>query len=196
MNAGATWDDVFGDLDVRTLDHDERLDLINAEIERTLRGKTWAALAAGDEGALAWDAAIRTFLDGIWVACIFCCHAVCEREVAGVVTTAIQAVNSKLPKHLERAGLGKLTSEAERLNLLPPDLTGALQRLAEIRKPYGHWRSYLDDESLQQRVMAEHRETGNADRNNLVERLLVRDATHAMLTTIRLYFGSYSFGGP
>lgn len=47
-----------------------------------------------------------------------------------------------------------------------------------------------------QRVRAEHEQTGNIDYANLVQRLVVRDATHAMDTTIRLYFGSYGLGGP
>lgn len=60
MASAATWGDVFGDLDVRTLDHDERLGLINERIQHTLQGKSWAALAAGEEGQFAWDAAVRT----------------------------------------------------------------------------------------------------------------------------------------
>lgn len=59
-----SWDGVFGDLDVRVLDHDQRLDWINARIHQTLRGKEWAALSAGEEGQLAWDAAVRTFFGG------------------------------------------------------------------------------------------------------------------------------------
>lgn len=49
---------------------------------------------------------------------------------------------------------------------------------------------------MMQRVRAESEMTGNLDRSNLVERLIVRDATHAMLAAIRLYFGSYGLGGP
>src|SRR5690606_23799983 len=107
MASAATWDDVFGDLDVRTLDRDERLDLINERIQHTLQGKSWAALAAGEEGQLAWDAAVRTFLDGIWVACIFSCHVVCEREVAGVLATSRSRLNGGLPKNWESFGLGR-----------------------------------------------------------------------------------------
>lgn len=40
------------------------------------------------------------------------------------------------------------------------------------------------------------RETGNPDRSELVQRLIVRDATDAVTTTTALYFGSYGFGGP
>lgn len=47
-----------------------------------------------------------------------------------------------------------------------------------------------------QRVRAESEQTGNLDRSNLVERLTVRDATHAMFTAVRLHFGSYGLGGP
>ena len=196
MEGQASWDDIFGDLDVRTLDHDERLDLINAEITRTLRGKSWAALSAGEEGHLAWDAAIRTFLDGIWVACIFCCHVVCEREVAGVLSTSVANANGELPSNWESFALGRLLGEARKLDLLPPDLIDEVQGVADARKPYGHWRSAIHDESLLQRVRIEAEMTGNLDRANLFERLVVRDATQAMLTTIRLYFGSYGLGGP
>lgn len=47
-----SWDDVFGDLDVRVLDAGQRLDWINQRIQWTLRGKDWAALSAGEEGQL------------------------------------------------------------------------------------------------------------------------------------------------
>lgn len=191
-----SWDDVFGDLDVRTLDHDERLDFINAEIERALAGKSWAALSAGEEGHLAWDAAIRTFLDGIWVATIFCCHVVCEREVAGVISVSRARLNDELPKKWEALGLGGLLRLTKQFDLLPPDLIIALHELANARKPYGHWRSLIDDESLFRRAEAEHDLTGHPDRDNIIQRLVVRDATSAMRTTIRLYFGSYGLGGP
>lgn len=192
----ASWDDVFGDLDVRTLDHDERLDLINDRIVQTLQGKSWAAKSAGEEGELAWDAAVRTFLDGIWVACIFSCHVVCEREVAGTISVSVDRLNGEIPKNWETFGLGKLLDEARKHELLPPQLIADIRQVADARKPYGHWRSAIHDESMMQRVRVESEQTGNLDRSNLVERLIVRDATHAMLTAIRLYFGSYGLGGP
>lgn len=46
------------------------------------------------------------------------------------------------------------------------------------------------------RVGVEHELTGNTNYANLVQRLVVRDATHSMETTIKLYFGSYGLGGP
>ena len=54
----------------------------------------------------------------------------------------------------------------------------------------------MDDESLFRRAEDEQQLTGHRDRANVIERLVVRDATNAMRTTIRLYFGSYGFGGP
>lgn len=191
-----SWDDVFGDLDVRVLDHDERLDLINDCIYRTLQGKSWAAKTAGEEGELAWDAAVQTFLDGIWVACIFSCHVVCEREVAGIVSVSASRLNGEIPKNWETFGLGRLLDETTKHDLLPPSLIDDIRQVANARKPYGHWRSAIHEESMMQRVRAESELTDNVDRANLVERLVVRDATHAMLTAIRLYFGSYGLGGP
>lgn len=189
----SSWDAVFGDLDVRVLDHDQRLDWINERIHRTLRGKDWAALSAGEEGQLAWDAAVRTFLEGIWVACIFSCHVVCEREVAGVLAMLPDEAKSK---SWESFGLGRLLGEAKKHQLLPPDLIADVQQVADNRKPYGHWRSAVHEQSLMQRIRVEHDLTGNTDYANLVQRLIVRDATHAMETTIQLYFGSYGLGGP
>jgi len=81
-------------------------------------------------------------------------------------------------------------------DLLPTDLIVELQRVADVRKPYGHWRSAIDEESLMTRVRVEHELTGNTNYANLVQRLVVRDATHSMETTIKLYFGSYGLGGP
>lgn len=193
MSGEVSWDDVFGDLDVRVLDHDQRLDWINKRIHQTLRGKDWAAISAGEEGQLAWEAAVRTFLEGIWVACIFSCHVVCEREVAGVLAMLPDEAKSK---SWESFGLGRLLREVKKHQLLPPDLIADVQQVADARKPYGHWRSVVHEESLMQRVRAEHEQTGNTGYDNLVQRLVVRDATHAMDTTIRLYFGSYGLGGP
>lgn len=104
-----SWDDVFGDLDARVLDHDQRLYWINKRIQQTLRGKDWAAISAGEEGQLAWDAAVRAFLEGIWVACIFSCHVVCEREVAGVLAMLPDEAKSK---SWESFGLGRLLGGA------------------------------------------------------------------------------------
>lgn len=193
MSDEVSWDDVFGDLDVRVLDRDQRLDWINKRIHQTLRGKDWAAISAGEEGQLAWEAAVRTFLEGIWVACIFSCHVVCEREVAGVLAILPDEAKSK---SWESFGLGRLLREVKKHQLLPPDLIADVQQVADARKPYGHWRSVVHEESLMNRVRAEHEQTGNTDYANLVQRLVVRDATHAMDTTIRLYFGSYGLGGP
>lgn len=193
MSGEVSWDDVFGDLDVRVLDHDQRLDWINKRIHQTLRGKDWAAISAGEEGQLAWEAAVRTFLEGIWVACIFSCHVVCEREVAGVLAMLPDEAKSK---SWESFGLGRLLREVKKHQLLPPDLIADVQQVADARKPYGHWRSVVHEESLMQRVRAEHEQTGSTGYDNLVQRLVVRDATHAMDTTIRLYFGSYGLGGP
>lgn len=49
MSDEVSWDDVLGDLDVRVLDHDQRLNWIH----RTLQDKDWAAFSAGEEGQLA-----------------------------------------------------------------------------------------------------------------------------------------------
>lgn len=155
MAAVLNWDDIFGDLDVRTLDHDQRLDLINQHIGRTLQGKSWAALTAGEEGQLAWDAAVRTFLDGVWVASILCCHVVCEREVAGIISASVSRLNNEIPKNWESFGLGKLLDETKNHDLLPPRLIDDVRQVANARKPYGHWRSAIHEESMVQRVRAE-----------------------------------------
>lgn len=188
-----SWDDVFGDLDVRVLDAGQRLDWINQRIGWTLRGKDWAASSAGEEGQLAWDAAVQTFVAGIWIACIFSCHVVCEREVAGVLAMLPDDAKAK---SWESFGLGRLLSEVERHRLLPPDLLADVRQVADVRKPYGHWRSAIHEESLMSRVRVESEWTGNENYANLAQRLVIRDATHAMDTTIRLHFGSYALGGP
>jgi hypothetical protein len=189
----ASWDDVFGDLDVRVLDADQRLDWINLRIRRTLQGKDWVAFSAGEEGQLAWDAAVQTFLSGIWIACIFTCHVVCERDVAGVMAMLPDDAKAK---SWESFGLGRLLSEVEKHHLLPPDLLADVRQVADARKPYGHWRSAMHEESLMQRVLVEHEQSGNTDYANLVQRLVIRDATHAMDTAIRLHLGCYALGGP
>ena len=139
-----------------------------------------------------WDACIRTFLDEVWVATILCCHSLCERELAGVLSLSRACLNGQLPKNWERLGLGGLLGLIERHNLLPSDLIHDLRTLGAARKPYGHWRSAAEPDSLMQRIRAEYEESGG-DPDDLAERLVVRDATNAMVTTIKLYFGGYVF---
>ena len=117
----------------------------------------------------------------------------CERGVAGVL--ALLPDDAKA-KSWESFGLGRLLGEVERLQLLPIDLITDIRQVADARKPYGHWRSAIHEESLMQRVLVERQQTGNTDYANLVQRLVIRDATHAMDTAVRLYFGSYALGGP
>jgi len=184
------WDDVFGGLDARTLDHDQRLNFINAKIANTLGAKNWAAMSGGEETQLVWDAAVRAFLEGNWLASLLCCHAVCEREIAGMLSLS-RIRSDDLPKGWERLGMGGLLAEARMRNALPPQLVADLFEVAESRKPYGHWRSTTHDDSLLARTRREAEASGHEDRAELIERLIVRDATNAMATTISLYFGSY-----
>jgi len=193
--ADRSWDGVFGGLDARTLDHDERLDFINTRIERALAGKTWAILSGGEETQLVWDAAIRAFLEGNWLASLLCCHAVCEREIAGILSVSRTKLNDYLPKNWERLGMGGLVALVKKHGMLPDVIITDLLELAESRKPYGHWRSTIHDDSLLARAQREYEISGNPDRDELVQRLIVRDATNAMTTTISLYFGSYGLGG-
>ena len=116
--------------------------------------------------------------------------------MAGIVSVSASRLNGEIPKNWETFGLGRLLDETTKHDLLPPSLIDDIRQVANARKPYGHWRSAIHEESMMQRVRAESELTDNVDRANLVERLVVRDATHAMLTAIRLYFGSYGLGGP
>jgi len=193
---GLSWDEVFGSLDARTLDHDERLDFVNSKIELALAGKSWTILSGGEETQLVWDAAIRAFLDGNWLASLLCCHAVCERELAGILSLSRARLNDALAKDWERLGMGGLLAEVRKHRLLPDNLIQSLLELVDSRKPYGHWRSAIHDDALLARAKREHEASGNPDRTELVQRLIVRDATNAMTTTVDLYFGSYGLGGP
>lgn len=189
------WDDVFGDLDARTLSEGERFEFVNRHIEGALRGKGWSVRGGGEEAELVWRDALRCFVDGLWVACILCCHAVCEREVAGIVAISPARIDDRIGKQWESFGLGRLLVEAERELLLLPDEVADLRALAAARKPYGHWRSVTHDESLSSRIRRESEATGHTDYLNLMERLVVRDATQAIVTTTRLFFGSHALGG-
>lgn len=150
----------------------------------------WAELSGGEETQLIWDAAVRAFLDGKWLASLRCCHAVCEREIAGILPLS-RARSDNLPKGWERLGMGGLLGQVSKRNTLPPPLVAALFELVESRKPYGHWRSTIHDDSLLARTRRECEISGQEDRAELVERLIVRDATKAITTTVALYFGSY-----
>lgn len=192
---GFSWDDAFGDLDARTLTPDERLEFVDRHLEGALGDKGWSVRGGGEEAELVWRDALRSFVDGLWVACILCCHAVCEREVAGIIAISLANINDQLGTRWESFGLGRLLAEAERQGLLPSQTIEDLRALTEARKPYGHWRSFTHDESLNSRIRRESEATGHPDYLNLMERLVVRDATKAIVTTTRLFFGSYALGG-
>lgn len=189
-----SWDDAVGDLDARTLSPEERLEFVNRHVEVALRDRGWSVRGGGEEAELVWRDALRSFVDGVWVACILCCHAVCEQEVAGIIAISPANMNDRLGTRWESFGLGRLLAEAEREDLLPPHLIEALRALADARKPYGHWRSFNHEQSLHNRIRREHEDTGHEDYLGLMERLVVRDATQAIVTTARLFYGSYALG--
>lgn len=161
------WDDAFGDLDARTLSTEERLNFVNRHVESALREKGWAVRGGGEEAELVWRDALRCFVDGLWVACIFCCHAVCERELAGIIAISPARINERVGGRWESFGLGRLLVEAEREGLLPPQTIADLRALSEARKPYGHWRSVTHDELLSNRIARESDATGHTDYLNL-----------------------------
>lgn len=190
-----SWDDAFGDLDARTLTRQERIEFVERQVEIAQRGRGWSVRGGGEEAELVWHDAARSFVDGLWVACVLCCHAVCEREVAGIIAISPGNLEDRLDRRWEAFGLGRLLTVAERENLLPQDAVGDLRKLADARKPYGHWRSVTHEESLMNRVARERDATGHMDYINMLERLVVRDATQAIITTAKLFFGSYVLGG-
>lgn len=190
-----SWDEVFGDLDARTLSEEERFDWIQRKIAKAVGDRGFTAFGGPEEARLSLAAAEETYVRGIWTATIHCCHATCEQELAGAIVLWNLLSTENHSKRLERMGLGGAISLAEELKMLPPDLIADLRRLSELRRPYGHWKEGKHEGRLFWRTHALAKETDNYDHEQLVGRLLVRDATEAMQTAIKLLYGNYALGG-
>jgi hypothetical protein len=138
---------------------------------------------------------VDTWIAGTWVATILCAQATCERTLAGMVSlNALPGAGIKGPKQWERMGAGKLLQHVREQHWVPDGLIDDVNRLIEVRKPYGHWRGPVDENTIGGRMGEELLNEDDLNEDSLINRLLSKDAYHAASTALKLYFGGYGKG--
>ncbi|MBF4601897.1 hypothetical protein ITJ55_13860 [Frigoribacterium sp. VKM Ac-1396] len=189
-NEEPTWEEVFHSLDAATLTPEERLNFLNRRLAIVVGARDWGSLlTGGEEAMLTWQAAVDAFAQGNWVATLLCCQATCERTIAGLIAVTELGHENR---QWERMGMGRLLDYAVEKALIPDSLSAELRLVCDRRKPYGHWKPVTDPSTPTMRVQAQMMEVP-VSYEDLWRGLLVQDATHAIATTLDLYYGHYGF---
>lgn len=143
---------------------------------------------AGEEAFWTWHAAGTAFIQGNWIATVLCCHAVCERVLAGRFTT-FWVDEEDAPRRWQQMGLGRLLDEIRRRDGIDPGAASKLQKMSEYRKPFGHWKEFTHPTSLFVRAKPLLAEEDDIDSDEAINRVLVDDATRAIEITIEMLYG-------
>jgi hypothetical protein len=110
---------------------------------------SWGLLLnGGPETSWLLDEASHALVHGLWLASLLCCHAACERHLAGILSVDEES----MPASWRRWGLGALLKEAHERGLVPEDLLESLDSLNETRKASAHFKPPMDDASLMMRA--------------------------------------------
>ena len=134
-----------------------------------------------------WSAAGTAFMQGNWIATVLCCHAVCERALAGRFKP-FWMNEADAPSRWQNMGLGRLLEELEKRGGIDPDVAARLRRMSEYRKPFGHWKDFMHPTGLFARARPLVQEDG-VDSEEAVIRVIVDDATRAIEITVEVLHG-------
>lgn len=167
----------------------ERFDLINADYDALRRSQGGRAvwLISQHEGDRLWDATLKAFIQGNWVAAVLCAQATCERTFAALIYNLFTL--SELPKNWERWGLGELIAYCRKERLVEEALLDEVAVLCEERKPYGHWRGPLEDGALLKVAMDAHQQGDRTHPDLIMERHLGGLAYRSSRTALLTHFG-------
>lgn len=153
-----------------------------------MNGRDYWLSGAGEEAVWTWAAAASAFIQGNWIATILCCHAVCERSLAGRFGP-FWMDESDVPNHWEHMGLGRLLGELEKQDRIEADLAARVRRMSEYRKPFGHWKNFDHPTSLYTRARVLLAEEVSLEGDEAVFRVLVDDATRAIQIAVEVLYG-------
>lgn len=184
----SAWAEVFRGFDARASTIEERALYVDRLIEGALGDREYLLSGAGVEATWAWAAAHQAFAQGNWIATTLCCHAVCERVVAGRFHP-FWMNESDVPPRFEYMGLGRLIGELLKQRAIDPAIAERLVQLAEVRKPFGHWKPFNDSASLFSRTKKSFQDDPTANDDDAILSVLVDDATNAIAVTAMLLYG-------
>jgi hypothetical protein len=184
----ATWSEVFGPYDARSATAEQRGVFIDRLYERAMDGREFSLSGAGEEAMWTWSAAGTAFVQGNWIATVLCCHAVCERVLAGRFKP-LWMDEALAPSRWQNMGLGRLLDELEKRDGIDSDVAARLRRMSEYRKPFGHWKDLMHPTGLFARAGSLLSQEDSLDSEEAVTRVIVDDATRAIEITVDVLYG-------
>lgn len=172
--------------DPRPLGAEQRVALLDAVYHSVLSANGGRyTLSAGPEAALMWDATLKSFAHGIWAATVMCSQAVCERTLASLLESWYALPPE--PKGWRMRGLGWLIEHHREEGLVVPSLLDQVQFVCDARKPFGHWRTPMEDGSLDRVGFDAHLQGDHWQEAQEV--YVAKSAVLCAQAAVRTYFG-------
>ncbi len=129
--------------------------------------------------------AVRAFIEGLPLATLLCCHAACERVLAGCLELS-QTRYGDLWKNWDRWGLGPLNAEAFRRGIVSTELHAELNRMNDARRATAHYKHPLDPKAIWNRMFATRTRSEGAVPLTALDEIMKKDALDAYRVTMRL----------
>lgn len=171
-------------LDIRTLsEKTTRLREIT-QVQAMYTGQGSWLIPGGVEVNWLCEEAEWAYIGGLPLATLLCCHAACERVLAGCIE-ASQVRYGEL-KNWESWGLGKLNAEALKRRVVSEGLNADLNRMNDNRRSTAHFKDALEPTAIWNRLFASRaRPDGTVPADGL-RAMMDDDALDAYRITMRL----------
>lgn len=124
------------------------------------------------------------YVEGLYLACLLCAHAACERVLAGW----LYAIRERLDKDWMRWGLGPLTKAAFAHGMIDAEMRDALVRVTESRKVSAHFKDWNEPNTVQARALARG-PVDDAAYEATMDAVLREDACQALTIATQLVRG-------
>jgi hypothetical protein len=131
------------------------------------------------------EQAIQAYIAGLPLATLLCCHAACERVLAGCLEVS-QPRYGELRKNWERWGLGPLNAEAFRRGIVSTELNADLNQMNDNRRATAHFKHPLDPDAVWNRMFATRARPDGSVPVDELRVLMNKDALEACRATMRL----------
>ena len=149
---------------------------VNQVVESHGGPKLYGTTAGGYENGFLIFEATRCYRLGADLACILCCHACCERELAGILKWQHPAT-----PNAERWGLGRLVRAGKERDWFDADLASRLEQLNENRRTLYHLQDFGAPTGLWSRAVSNaHNAVTKDDVAEAIPGTLRQEALHAL----------------